>query len=177
MQLRFPVCGVIELRKASVADAPIIAATRRIVWEETYRGIYPDAMLDDYELEVQRQKEAARIVQPEYHCYLFMDEDACAGYFSFGPPNYGPYKDFSLCLNSLYIREGYKGMGLGRRAFRILHTYAVQQGIRKFYCGCNIHNPKAQSFYRHMGGMDGLAFSGHENRSEDIIHFEFYLGE
>ena len=168
---------MVEIRKASVADAPTIAATRCIVWEETYRGIYPDEMLDRYDFEMHRQKDAERLAQIEHTFYLFMDKDICAGYFSFGPPNYGPYKDFSLCLNSLYVRNAYQGIGLGRKAFEILRAYALKHELREFFCGCNIHNKNAQAFYRHMGGKEGLAFLGHENRSEDIIHFEFYLGE
>ena len=173
----FPVCAVIEVRRASVEDAPIIARTRRIVWEETYRGIYPDFMLDQYDMEAHAAKDAARIAMPQHRYYVFMDGQRCVGYMSFGPYNYGVYKDFSLCLNSLYVCNGYKGIGIGRQTFAILREYASSHGIPKFFCGCNVHNLKAQSFYRHMGGIDGHISTGHENPSEDIIHFEFYLGD
>lgn len=148
-----------------------------MVWEQTYRGIYPDEMLDQYDFAQHLQKDEARLASAGHHHYLFMDADRCIGYFSFGSANYGPYKDFTLCLNSLYICDGYKGHGLGTQAFRVVREYCAAHGLSKFYCGCNVHNPKAQGFYRHMGGIVGLISTGHANRSEDILHYEFYLGE
>ena len=155
----------------------MITKTRRTVWEQTYRGIYPDEMIDSYDFRHHLQRDQSRISSPEHRYYLFLDGGKCIGFFSFGPANYGPYKDFTLCLNSLYICQEYKGMGLGKRAFSVLRGYAAEQGIRKFFCGCNLHNERAQGFYCHMGGVAGLISTGHENRSQDIIHFEFYLGD
>ena len=155
----------------------MITATRRIVWEQTYRGIYPDTMIDAYDFEHHLQRDRDLIASPQHLYYLYMDGASCIGYFSFGPYNYGSYKDFSLCLNSLYICEGYKGKGLGKQAFEILKSFAKEHGITKYFCGCNVHNPAAQGLYSHMGGMIGDISTGHENKSEDIIHFEFYLGE
>lgn len=168
---------MIELKEASLEDAHFVTKTRRIVWEQTYRGIYPDSMLDEYNYDHHLKRDSQLIASPQQHYYLFMDGSNCIGYMSFGPYNYGTYKDFELCLNSLYICQDYKGQGLGKQAFSIIRTYCKTQGISKFFCGCNVHNLPAQSFYRHMGGIAGDISTGHENRSEDIIHFEFYLGE
>ena len=168
---------MITIRKACTKDALLITKTRRMVWEQTYRGIYPDHKLDFYDYEFHLNRDTSLLQCPSQHYYLFMDQDRCVGYFSYGPYNYGQYKDFDLCLNSLYILEGYKGRGLGKRAFEQLCAFALAQGIHRFFCGCNVHNAKAQGFYRHMGGIPGTISTGHEDKSEDIIHFEFYLGE
>ena len=167
----------VTIRKAVPEDAAILAWTRRIVWEQTYRGIYPNEKLDDYNLERYTQKDRNSIEKPQNHYYLFLDGNKCVGYFSFGPYHYGSYKDFCLCLNHLYICEGYKGRGLGRTAFSMLCNYALQQGIDKFFCGCNAHNEPAKGFYKHMGGQVGSVSTGHQDKSDDIIHFEFYLGD
>ncbi len=167
---------MIELRKATVEDARLLASTRRIVWQETYRGIYPDEMLDHYDLERHAQKDAQRISDPHHHYYLFLDGNDCVGYFSYGPYNYGAYKDFDLCLNHLYIRKEYKGMGLGRQAFQHLRNFCGSQEIKKFFCGCNVHNHAAVAFYQHMGGIQGDTPEFHNSKADDIMHFEFYLG-
>lgn len=167
----------ITVRKATPEDAPLLAQTRRIVWEQTYRGIYPDEMLDGYNMEYHINRDRGYLLSPDQHYYLFLSDNRCVGYTSFGPCNYGKYRDFDLCLNSLYIIQGFKGMGLGKQAFARIREYAREKGIVKFFCGCNIHNLPAQAFYRHMGGTVGLVCGGHENRSEDIIHFEFHIGE
>ncbi len=167
---------MIECRLATAADARLLASTRHAVWLETYRGIYPDEMLDNYDLEAFARRDAQRIADPRHRYYLFLEGAECVGYFSYGPYNFGSYKDFTLCLNNLYIRSGYRGRGLGRTAFLHLRKYCEARGIRKFFCGCNAHNLNAVSFYRHMGGIQGDVPCAHENKADDIIHFEFYLG-
>ena len=151
--------------------------TRQIVWKETYRGIYPDEMLDQYDLAFYTQRDRRRIETPGHHYYLYLDGETCVGYFSFGPYNFGTYKDFDLCLNNLYIRRDYQGQGLGRQAIDCVRVYCREQGIEKFFCVCNVHNHPARGFYTHMGGVIGNISEGHNNPAEDILHFEFHIGE
>ena len=168
---------MIKLVRASDADAPLLAKTRKTVWQETYRGIYPDAMLDDYDLSLYTQRDAQHIREHGNHYFLFLDGEECVGYFSFGPYHYGTYKDFEICLNHLYIRNGYKGQGLGKRAFQLLREYCDAQGIDRFFCGCNANNLPAIAFYRHMGGIPGDEARQDVPKHDQIIHFEFYLGD
>ena len=167
----------ITIRKAGVQDAQIITSTRKLVWQQTYRGIYPDHKLDQYDFASHLERDTGLLSDPRHHYYLFLDDDRCVGYFSFGPYNYGTYKDFTLCLNSLYVLDGYKGRGLGKSAFDRLRAHARKQSIERFFCGCNAHNTHAQGFYRHMGGIPGQISIGHADKSDDIIHFEFYTGD
>ena len=155
----------------------MLAATRRIVWEETYRGIYPDAMLDGYDLELYARRDRQRIENPDHHYYLFLNGEECIGYFSYGPYNYGTYKDFRLCLNNLYIRQGYKGQGLGKLAFDHIRTFCREEGIDRFFCGCNANNKPAIGFYRHMGGIQGDEAKPGVPEEDQIIHFEFHIGD
>ena len=157
-------------------DAPVIAATRQIVWDQTYRGIYPDETIDNYNLEFYTSRDRQRMEEPDQHYYLFMDQNRCVGYFSFGPYHYGSYKDFQVCLNNLYILEACKGMGLGKQAFAILREYCQNHGIGKFFCGCNANNHPAIGFYRHMGGVAGDEANVTLPKADQIIHFEFHIG-
>lgn len=168
---------MIELVKATVADARLLAETRNIVWKETYRGIYPDDLLDAYDLESHRATDARMIQAPDNHYYLFLDGSDCVGYFSFGPYHYGTYKDFCLCLNHLYIRKPYQGRGLGKKAFTVLQEFCYSQGINRFFCGCNANNGPAIAFYTHMGGIQGDQSRKDAPKQDQIIHFEFYLKE
>lgn len=163
----------VEFRRASPEDARLLAETRRRAWDTTYRGIYPDAMIDEYDLEAHTARDAARIADPANAVFLAMDGAECVGYFTYGPYTYGRYKDFALCLNSLYFLPGYRRMGLGRRAFAQLTEFCRERGIQKFFCGCNCHNLPAQAFYRAMGGVVGAVHGGHADRTEDQMYFEF----
>ena len=147
----------VEFRRARAEDARLLAETRRRAWDTTYRGIYPDAMIDEYDLEAHTARDAARIADPANAVFLAMDGAECVGYFTYGPYTYGRYKDFALCLNSLYFLPGYRRMGLGRRAFAQLTEFCRERGIQKFFCGCNCHNLPAQAFYRAMGGVVGAS--------------------
>ena len=167
----------IILRRAEPSDSHILATTRRLVWNETYRGIYPDEKIDCYNTDLYAARDRERIETPGNYYFLFMDGESCVGYFSFGPPVYGLYKDFSLCLNNLYILKAYRGRGLGKTAFSVLRRHCADQGIVKFFCGCNVHNHPARDFYLHMGAVPGDVSSGHSDRSDNIIHYEFYIGD
>ena len=177
MPALFPECAVIELKKASALDAIKIAETRRIVWKETYPGIYPEHMWENYDLQAYAIHDAKRITQPGENYYVFLDGDRCEGYFSFGPYHPGRYKDYPVCLNHLYIRKSHQGRGLGKLAFATIRKYCGEQGINKFFCGCNANNLPAMSFYRHMGGMEGDQPRQDVPKMDQIVHFEFYLGE
>lgn len=168
---------MITLRKASPADARLLAETRRVVWEVTYRGIYSDEMLDGYDVDTFAARDAGRMADPRHHYYLFLDGAECAGYFSFGPYNFGTYKDFDLCLNNLYIRKEYKGRGLGKQAFAVVREHCLEQGIRKFFCGCNANNGPAIAFYKHIGGVQGDMPRMDVPKEDQIIHFEFHIGD
>ena len=61
------------IRRAAVTDAELLAETRRSAWDATYRGIYPDAWIDEYNLAEQTQRERARLEQTDYMAYLVMD--------------------------------------------------------------------------------------------------------
>lgn len=60
----------VEFRRASPEDARLLAETRRRAWDTTYRGIYPDAMIDEYDLEAHTARDAARIADPANAVFL-----------------------------------------------------------------------------------------------------------
>lgn len=131
--------------------------------------------MNDYDPERYALHDRERIGQPDENYYLFLNEDECVGYFSFGPYHHGTYKDFALCLNHLYIRKHFRKKGLGGIAFSVVHEYCRQRGIEKFFCGCNANNLPAIAFYTHMGGIAGDSPRLDVPKTDQIIHFEFSL--
>ena len=47
--------------EATAADALTIIGLRRRIWDTTYRGIYPDSMIDDFDWAWHKEKELSRI--------------------------------------------------------------------------------------------------------------------
>lgn len=162
-------------QKAVVEDAALLAQTRKKVWNATYRGIYPDEMIDGYDFAVRTERDRKRIEDPNQAVYLAMDGAECVGYLCFGPYFHGDYKDFKFCLYALYFLPPYQGCGLGRKAFEITKAECLRRGYDKFFCCCHARNFKARGFYGHMGGHLGSARLVHKNPEEDQVFFEFYL--
>ena len=162
-------------RIAEQKDAPILAATRQKVWDATYRGIYPDEMIEQYDLAFFTAKDYERISNPENKVWLAMDAELCVGYLVVGPCGFGKYKDFDFCLNSLYLLPAYQNIGLGRKAFGLTAAECCSRGRNKFFCRCSPYNLNAVGFYKHMGGILGAQSLGHLNKAEDAVYFEFLL--
>ena len=167
----------VVFQKAEPADAAVLTETRQKVWAATYRGIYPDEMIDGYDYPKHNARDLRRINDPENTVWLAMDGDDCVGYLYVGPCGYGRYKDFDFCLNSLYFLPEYQGIGLGRQAFQLVKEECRRRGYDRFFCGCSAHNHRARGFYEHMGGVLGAQSVGHENKAEDLVYYEFCLGE
>ncbi len=168
---------MIEYKIATPADAQLMAIIRWQSWQETYPGIYPEEMLTNYDVPAVMERFAARLENPSYRGILLLCDGQMGGYAFVGPGNFGPYKDFDLCLNNLYILKKYQRKGMGRLAFSAIAQYCSQRGIAKFYCGCNANNPNAIAFYRAMGGSQADEALPDVPKYDQIVHFEFNLGE
>ena len=159
---------MVEFRKASLGDALTIVKTRRIAWDATYRGVYPDEEIDNFDYDWHLKAEQKRLSKPEFECYLVLDEGETVGYFSYGRVS-------QKCrLHSLYLLPAYQGMGLGRRIFELVKAACIDAGFSGLYLDCHPDNQKALSFYRHMGGYVTHMDAGHENSMEDCCTVEFY---
>ena len=156
----------IRYTPAVVSDAPVIAALRQQIWSTTYRGIYPDEVIDGYDLTAHTARDLARIRDDGLWVYVIRDGDTPVGYFSFtAAPR--------VHIASLYVLPTYQRQGTGHAAFAIAQAYCREHGISTFTCNCNEHNTPARGFYEHMGGKAIKVDSGHENRQEDQVTYQF----
>ena len=72
----------VEFCPAQLDDARVIAQLRKKIWSTTYRGIYPDEMIDQFDLDWHTQKDAQRIQNPDYAVYLIRREGVAIGYIT-----------------------------------------------------------------------------------------------
>ena len=157
----------IDFVPAEASDADAIAALRQRIWETTYRGIYPDAVLDDFDYAWHQQRDLKKISDPSFTVYLIRCGEEEIGYFVFQDSGSGVW------LHSLYVLREYQHRGIGKRAFSVLKDYCREKGISRFACSCSPHNEKAMRFYQRMGGVVIKTDTGHENKQEDGVIFEF----
>ena len=154
-------------------DAELIVKTRQKAWDATYRGIYPDEMIDEFDYEQHIIMEKHRLINPDFCCALVMDAGTCVGYFSYGKIPAGVWKDFTFRLHSLYLLPEYQNSGLGSKIFAQVQESCLRIGKGRMYLDCHPANKKALGFYRHMGGVVTYISTGHVNPCEDECHIEF----
>ena len=166
---------MIEFRKAQGQDALTIIQTRQKAWDATYRGIYPDEAIDEFDYEWHLKMERKRLEKPNFHCFLILDGADCIGYFSYGTVRQGTWKDFRFRLHSFYILPAYQKTGLGRKIFQQIRQACLDAGYDRMYLDCHPDNRNALGFYQHMGGTITDIDAGHENRMEDTCTVEYFF--
>ena len=158
----------VEFVPAKASDAAVISALRQRIWDTTYRGVYPDAVIDDFDYDRHRHRDLQKIADPSFTVYLIQYGDEHIGYFIFQDTDAGVW------LHSLYVLRAYQHRGIGKQAFAILKDYCREREIDRFACNCSPHNENAMRFYRRMGGVVEKTDTGHENKQEDGVTFVFH---
>ena len=137
--------------EATAADALTIIGLRRRIWDTTYRGIYPDSMIDDFDWAWHKEKELSRIHLPAYSVYLIQKDGRDIGYLT--------------------------RQGIGRIAFDFIKEYCKEQCAESFICQCVPDNLDARAFYERMGGKVIGEDLANEERWKNSITYRFSLTE
>ncbi len=153
---------------AAKEDVPAIIALRHRIWGTTYRGIYPDAMIDDFDWAWHREKELSRINDPAYSVYLIRKDDQNIGYLTISGAD-------GIILQSLYIAAEYQRQGIGRAAFDLIKAYCRKRGAKSFICRCVPENLNARAFYEKMGGRVIGADLASEEQWQNSVTYQFAL--
>ena len=82
--------------EATEEDVPSIIGLRQRIWSTTYRGIYPDSMIDEFDWDRHREMELLRVHHPAYSVYLIRKGRQNIGYLTIN-------KTDVITLQSLYI--------------------------------------------------------------------------
>ena len=147
-------------------EARLLSEFRRKVWLSTYRGIYPDELLDNFDYDFHDSKNLRFINSEEYSVYFITVDGEKAGYLIL--QNTDP-----LYVQSLYLLKVFQGWGIGHKAFEFIRKNCAEKGIENFYLGCHPENEKALGFYKKMGGTITEKDIGHENHRENSYKIEF----
>lgn len=143
-----------EVRRARPADAAGMARVHVQSWRETYRGIMPDAMLDDPEAPVRRERMWTTVLTDERYAgnaVAVAEVDGRVVGIAMSAPA-GAVHDGARELQVLYLLAAHHGSGLGRRLLQAV----VPDGSAAALWVAD-PNPRAQAFYRAAGFVpDGV---------------------
>lgn len=153
---------------ATENDTMTIIQLRRQVWETTYRGIYPDSMIDKFDYAWHQDKELQRIRHPQYFVYLISKGECNIGYLTIR-------KAEIITLQSLYVIKEYQHQGIGKHAFDFVIKHCKENNAHSFICHCVPENWNARRFYKKMGGkVIGEDLDNEESWMNSVIYqFDF----
>lgn len=149
-------------------EAHKLSQFRQKVWATTYRGIYPDKIIDDFDYDFHDAKNLEWINSEEFWVYFILADGEKAGYLIL--QNKRP-----LYVQSLYLLKDFRGKGIGRKTFEYIKNFCKEKNQKNFYLGCHPQNEKALGFYAAMGGVITERDEGHENNRENSVKIEFSL--
>lgn len=128
-------------------DAKELSYLKKEVWENTYRGIYDDADIDNYDYLKREEKFKRLISDNEQEVYVCKDSNKIVGYMVLGKALHEGLDGYDLTINDLGVSSSYQRMGIGKNFISI----AKSKNKKMFNC-CNYYNKRAQVFYEKMGG-------------------------
>ena len=140
------------IRLANKEDASELSKLKQLVWIETYRGIYTEERIFNYDFDKNTIKFLNMIDNPNVDLYVVEDDGRLVGYMDCGMP-YRPYKDYKQDIGLLYLLKEYQKKGIGRELFNIACNKIKENGYNEFFVCCNKYNTNALDFYKKMGGV------------------------
>ena len=111
------------IRLATINDCDELSRLKQKVWNETYRGIYSDEKIDNFDYKKNSEKFLNIINNPNIELYVVEDNNKLVGYMDYGKP-YRPYKDYEQEIGLLYLLKEYQGNGIGRKLFSLAHKHS-----------------------------------------------------
>ncbi len=151
---------------AKPGEAEILSALRHRVWETTYRGIYPDDMIDHFDYAFHNERNRLYISSGQFEVYFIVEKAVRIGYLIL-------QKREPLRLQSLYLLKDSQGRGIGSEAFNFVRRYCRERNILRFDLVCHPDNAGALAFYAKMGGMIVSRDEGHARNEENGVLLAF----
>lgn len=133
------------------ADGPAIARVHHASWVTTYRGLFPDELLDDADLplwEANRER-MIRELPPE-RFYLVAESDGeIVGFATGGPARDAPEE---AEIYAIYLLKEHQGRGIGRLLVRESARRFAERGLRNMLIWVLHENTGGRAFYERLGG-------------------------
>ena len=146
--------NVPTIRPAEVKDANGIAYVHVTAWQETYRGLMPDSVLDTLSIErrARQWKETLEDISNPYHPTLVAEsERKIIGFANYGQEREGD-PEYKGELFAIYILNKYRGQGIGRQLVQKAAEGLLALKLTSMLVWVLSGNPY-QKFYERLGGV------------------------
>ena len=140
------------IRKKERKDCADVVHVVTVAWNETYKGIVPDDFLEGLYLNEEQRtiNSYNKFNENDNHQYVLEVDGKVIGFVNVGSTD---EKEYDNCgeLHAIYIINGYKGNGFGKKLINIGIEELKKMGYNKMIIGCLEGNP-SNEFYKHIGG-------------------------
>lgn len=141
-----------NVRRATVQDADAIAAVHMRTWQAAYRGLMPDAFLDQLDVPARADRWRRNLSSDEGH--HLVTEDARGqinGFCSLLPTREPDYAPNGGVIAALYIDPSAWRTGLGAALMRASAEHARERGFTDLWLWVLEGNHDARRFYESLG--------------------------
>ena len=138
-----------QIRPATSGDAPAIARVQVLTWQQTYRGILPDAFLDG--LDVERSTDSWRaVVADRRRITHVVDGPGIVGFCTAGPSRGDP-TGFRGEVEAIYVDPAAQGQGHGTALVRAARDWLETKRLTPVLVWALEANVRAHGFYVSLG--------------------------
>lgn len=140
----------ITTRPAAIEDFPAIVEIGIKAWQESYRGIFPDHLLDNLSIEEKLKTRIEKFKEnTQYTLVAINNDEVVVGYCDFGisrRPQFGKGEIYSI-----YTLPNLKNMGIGKLLMHKSMEILEEQLLSPYIVTTLEANIPAQKFYEKLG--------------------------
>jgi GNAT superfamily N-acetyltransferase len=143
----------VVIREATRSDAAAIARVHIEGWRWGYRGLLPDALLEDLSVERRESRWHDILGRPAGEEATFVAEmdGRVVGFASCGPSQDQDAAPGTGELYSLYLEEGVVARGIGRALMKRVMQWLTARGFDRATLWVLVTNERARRFYEAGG--------------------------
>ena len=142
------------VRRAIEDDAEAFERIRIATWQATYRGLFPDTLLDRMQPNVERRQDHLRQLSESQTEFCFVAEVAgeVVG-FAIGCPERTGDPVYKGEIAAIYVLPAHQGKGLGRALIRESVRELAARGLTSLLIWVLRENQIGRAFYERLGGI------------------------
>ena len=146
------------VREARLEDAPEIARVHIQTWRAAYRGLIPDSILDDLDLQERTKLWRRNLSLPNLWVFVAVQEESVVGFCSLAPAR-DDEEDPKVVVEvtSIYVNPDEWDKGFGKALSEAALQKARQCGFQEVLLWVLRENQRARDFYEHLRfQLDGV---------------------
>ncbi|MCT4619859.1 MAG: GNAT family N-acetyltransferase [Marinisporobacter sp.] len=141
-----------NIREATIDDAPQMAYVNVETWLTTYKGIVPDKFLQERKEKIEETVEWIRekFEEDNIKALVYEKDNKIAGFATYGREREGDLA-YKGEIYAIYLLEGYQKKGLGKEIFKQVIRNLISIGINNMLIWALEENESCR-FYEKTGG-------------------------